>query len=426
VLLVAYKQGGNIQRVDIGDSAAPVTAAPGTTPATAPGVPPQSTSVGTVVATSTDPGQTTPSDPSAPGTASASTQPAETFPPADPTAKNFLITGADNNACVDPDSPYAPAFGDREGMGERSDTIMIMRVDPANSRAAILSFPRDLWVRYAGGQNQGRINGVYVRDDPRRLIDTIVQNFGIGIDHFVQVDFCAFKRLVDGVGGVTVPFDYPARDTHTGLYVPEAVCYTFNGDHALAYVRSRYYQYFEDGKWKNDGTSDLGRISRQQDFIRRALRAALDQGIYTPSVARSLLDIATQFIVVDTNLTPSKMFEFAGILRNFDPATIRTYQIEATPATISNQAVLRPAINGENMKSILRIFQGVAPLANAPEQVFETTTTTAPADGSTTTTGGTTTTTSTPSTTVVSGPTTSIVEGPASNDKGIVPPDREC
>ncbi|MEZ5251282.1 MAG: hypothetical protein R2713_19300 [Ilumatobacteraceae bacterium] len=81
------------------------------------------------------------------GESPASTEPGappETFPPADPGAKNFLITGADNNACIDPDSPYAAAFGNREGMGERSDTIMIMRADPSTKRAAVPSFPRDL------------------------------------------------------------------------------------------------------------------------------------------------------------------------------------------------------------------------------------------------------------------------------------------
>ena len=76
------------------------------------------------------------------------TTPPETFPPADPEAKNFLLTGADNGACVDPNSPYAPAFGDAESgrVGERSDTIMVLRVDPAPSRVAVLSFPRDLYV----------------------------------------------------------------------------------------------------------------------------------------------------------------------------------------------------------------------------------------------------------------------------------------
>ncbi|MDA2966776.1 MAG: hypothetical protein O3B91_04530, partial [Actinomycetota bacterium] len=63
--------------------------------------------------------------------------------PVDLTAKNFLITGTDNGACVDPDSPYASAFGNRNGLGERADTIMILRLDPATNAAAVLSFPRD-------------------------------------------------------------------------------------------------------------------------------------------------------------------------------------------------------------------------------------------------------------------------------------------
>ena len=212
---------------------------------------------------------------------------AETFPPADPAAKNFLLTGADNGACVDPNSPFAPAFGDAESgrVGERSDTIMVFRVDPAADRVAVLSFPRDLYVKIAGSNSRSRINSAYRRDDPQRLIDTIYENFGIGIDHYIQVDFCTFKTLVDAVGGVTVPFAYPARDPNTGLNVPTTGCFTFDGDHALAYVRSRHYEYEDppgSGNWKTDGTSDLGRISRQQDFLRRTLAERARQGLPQP------------------------------------------------------------------------------------------------------------------------------------------------
>ena len=136
-------------------------------------------------------------------------------------------------------------------------------------------------------------------------------------------------------------------------------------------------------KWKEDPASDLGRISRQQDFIRRALEAALDKGIYNPSVARGLIDIATQNIVKDDGLTITKMLEFFGVLRDFNPGAIHTYQVEATPQNISGNAVLIPQLKGENMQAILRIFQGIAPLAGAPEQVFETTTTAAAADATT-------------------------------------------
>lgn len=385
---------------------------------------------------------TVPGDP-ATTVAPESTGPPETFPAADPGAKNFLITGADNNACVDPNSPYASAFGDRAEMGERSDTIMLMRVDPSTNRAAVLSFPRDLWVQIAGRQNKNRINSAYVKDEPQRLIDTIYQNFGVGVDHFIQVDFCAFKNIVDAVGGVTVPFEYPARDKNSGLDVPTAGCFTFNGDHALAYVRSRHYTYYKDGTWTEDPVSDLGRISRQQDFIRRALAAALDKGITNPSVARGLIETAQKNVVTDDELSLSKMLEFAGVLRNLDPGSINSYQIEAEGTKIGGAAVLVPRIKGDNMRAILAIFRGEAPLAGAPEQVFETTTTTSTTTTSTTTSSttpttvrpGTTvvgaTTTSTPRTTTTTTSTTTTVApttlpattvAPEENAKGIVPP----
>ncbi|MFM2073522.1 MAG: hypothetical protein RLZZ623_3786 [Actinomycetota bacterium] len=351
-------------------------------------------------------------------TATSSGGPVETYPTVDPAARNFLITGADNNACVDPASPYAGAFGNRETMGERSDTIMIMRVDPSKKAAAVLSFPRDLWVTIDGGNKKNRINSAYVRDDPQKLINTIFSNFGVGVDHFIQIDFCAFRTIVNGLGGVSVPFEFPARDKNTGLNVPTKGCFAFNGDHALAYVRSRHYQYQNDqGKWKEDPASDLGRVSRQQDFLRRVLSAALDRGITDPNVARSLIKAAQENIVVDSGLTAARMLEFAGVLRDFVPGAIATYQIEAVGDTIGGNSVLVPKIKGDNMQAILKIFRGESPLAGAPEQVFETTTTSGP-PSATTTPGGTTSTTAAPTETVP----TATVAPPDENVKGIVPP----
>lgn len=119
------------------------------------------------------------------------------FTTGDLEAKNFLITGSDNGGCVDPDSPYAGAFGDRSAFGERSDTIMIIRVSPKQNQAAFLSFPRDLWVKIAGSTRENRINTAFDRKNPNRLVDTIFTNFGIEIDHYVNIDFCAFKDIVD-------------------------------------------------------------------------------------------------------------------------------------------------------------------------------------------------------------------------------------
>jgi LCP family protein required for cell wall assembly len=303
---------------------------------------------------------------------------APTFPEADPEASNFLLTGADNGACVDPNSPYAAAFGDREGMGERSDTIMVFRVDPATSRVAVLSFPRDLYVEIADTGNRARINSAFRRDEPQRLINTIYENFGIGIDHFIQVDFCAFKTLVDAVGGVSVPFDFPARDPNTGLNVPTTGCFAFDGEHALAYVRSRHYEYEYppgSGEWHDDETSDLGRISRQQDFLRRVLSSVLSRGPLNPSVAGALIESAQNYVVTDNELSPAKLLEFAGVLNRVEPGAIPTYQIEATDRSVNGASVLEPALGGENMQQILGLFRGERSLGEAPDQQFASTTT---------------------------------------------------
>ena len=359
------------------------------------------------------------------------TTPPETFPPADPTAKNFLITGADNGACVDPNSPFFQAFGTEgeDRVGERSDTIMVLRVDPAASRVAVLSFPRDLYVTIAGLGNQARINSAYERNDPQRLIDTIYENFGIGVDHFVQVDFCTFKTLVDAVGGVSVPFRYPARDPNTGLNVPTRGCFNLSGEHALAYVRSRHYEYEDppgSGNWEEDPTSDLGRISRQQDFLRRTLSGVLAEGPLNPRVARALIKSATQYVVTDSGLSPAKLLEFAGVLNDVEPAGILTYQIESSPREVNGADVLEPLIEGENMQAVLAMFRGETSLAEAPTQVFASTTTSVHRPSVTTSDGGDI--ASAPDTTVSSEstapPATTVApsDAPEENTFGIVPP----
>ena len=169
----------------------------------------------------------------------------------------------------------------------------------------MLSFPRDLWVKIAGTNKSSRINSAYKVNEPQRLVETIQNNFYIPIDHYIQIDFCAFKTLVDAVGGVAVPFEYPAMDANTNLNVPEAGCYNFDGDSALAYVRSRHYQYLdpETDTYKEDPASDYGRIARQQDFLRRAVAKVVSQGPFDIDVARGLIDVATKYVVTDPDLT---------------------------------------------------------------------------------------------------------------------------
>jgi len=281
-------------------------------------------------------------------------------------SKNFLLTGSDNGSCVDPNSPFAGAFGDRTSFGERSDTIMIIRVNPKDNQAAFLSFPRDLWVKIAGSTRSNRINSAFERKNPNVLADTIYQNFGITIDHYVNIDFCAFKEIVDAVGGVKVPFLFETRDKKTGLHVPAPGCFEFSGDHALAYVRSRSgYSYFDPAKnaWVVDGTSDLGRISRQQDFIRRAMQRALDKGSASPKVANELLNAALKNVITDDRLTPITMLQLAQAMRKISTSGIPTYTVEGSGEMIGDQAVLVPRIQNDTMREILALFQGKASFA---------------------------------------------------------------
>lgn len=314
------------------------------------------------------------------------------FPTAEPEARNFLITGTDNNECIDPDSPFAGGFGDRSEFGERADTIMVWRINPSTGQVAVLSFPRDLYVDVAGG-GKARINTAFRLNDPERLRATILNNFGIPIDHYVQVDFCAFERMVDAVGGVEVPFDYPARDPATGLNVPIVGCFNFAGDHALAYVRSRAYQYENppgSGRWQRDGTGDWGRIARQQDFLRRTVATVLSRGLYTPSVVAALIETNRSYLTMDSGLSLNRLLQFAGALQDLDPSAIASYQIESSPEIIAGNAVLVPRIRNANMRAVLDVFRGAALLADAPsdapagEPTPEADPTTAPAPAPTT------------------------------------------
>jgi len=283
------------------------------------------------------------------------------LPAGDLSAKNYLLTGTDNNACVDPNSPYAGGIGNRQNYGERSDTIMVIRVNPTDNQVAILSFPRDLWVKIAGTNARSRINTAFDKKDPNKLIRTIRENFGIAIDHFVSIDFCTFKEVVDAVGGVRVPFLYSTKDTKSGLNVPQPGCFEFVGDHALAYVRSRYYRYNDPAEgWKSDGVSDWGRISRQQDFVRRMANKALDRAKSNPRVAADILNATLANLVTDDTLTPIMLLQLAQAMKNFDTETMGTYTVQAEGQDIADKSVLVPDFEDPNMKRIYAVFRGEA------------------------------------------------------------------
>ena len=355
------------------------------------------------------------------------------LPEGDRTAKNFLITGSDNNACISKDSPFYGGFSNRSGYGERTDSLMVVRVNPIDNQAAILSFPRDMWVKQAGSNRSNRINANFEKKNPNRLIRNIKENFGISIDHYINIDFCAFASIVDAVGGVRVPFTYKAQDYKTGFKVLRArVCYTFQGDHALAYMRSRHYRWFDPKtmKWTSDGSSDWGRISRQQDFMKRVIRKSLEQARTNPRVASGILNAALKNIITDDKLSPLTVLQLGQAMKNFNTETMGSYTMPGTGQMVDDMAVIIPDLESATSKKILAVFQGKASLKTtiagaSPADTATVTTTTLAAIATTTTVASKSTPTTKPaqSSTTTTVPKVSIEQ----STRGVVPPnDPNC
>ena len=189
---------------------------------------------------------------------------------------NYLIVGSDSRDGISPDDPNAGAIlGPEAAPGsQRSDTLLVLRVDGDGAR--MLSIPRDLLVTIAETGQRTRINAAF-NGGPRRLLATVQTELGIPIHHYVEIDFVAFRDIVDAVGGITIDFPHPASDPKSGLSVPTAGPVRLDGTQALAYVRSRTYTEQIDGRAVVDPTGDLGRVVRQQAFLAAVVSAIGDE-----------------------------------------------------------------------------------------------------------------------------------------------------
>jgi len=253
-------------------------------------------------------------------------------------ARNFLVVGVDSAAGLDPDDPVAASRTDVAGF--RSDTMMVLRVDPASTRAALLSLPRDLYVPIPG-YGSGRINQAIELGGPQLLIETIQGYLGIPINHYGQVDFYGFGRLVDALDGVKMYFEHPARDPRSGLDVPDSGCVSLDSANALGFVRSRAYQEYVDGRWRTDPTGDLGRIRRQQQFIIAALERSVERGLRNPVTLDELIDSALDAVTIDDTLDGNDLFRLGRQFRRFDPSALDVYQLPVADDSVGGAAVLR-------------------------------------------------------------------------------------
>ncbi len=248
------------------------------------------------------------------------------------------MVGSDSRAFAKTEQDRKQFGAAQQGDSQRSDTMMIVRLDPRNDRATILSIARDLYVKIDGGGTD-RINAAFAdpkdpaKSDPDRLIRTITANFGIPVNHYVEVDFEGFRDVVDAIGGVAVYFKYPARDAYSLLDIRQSGCVPLDGNQALSYVRARHLQVQGPKGWEYDGTSDIGRIQRQQDFIRRVVHKAIRDGLTNPVAAYKLIEAAASHLTTDTGFQVNDMRSLANQLRGLNDQGLTTLALTGNPYT---------------------------------------------------------------------------------------------
>ena len=254
---------------------------------------------------------------------------------------NYLIVGSDSRAFVN--DPIAAAhFGTTRTNPENlADVIMIAHVDPNTpGKGFLVSIPRDTWVSIPGHGNQ-KINAAFeYGSGPATLIQTINQNFGIKINHYLKLDFLAFTDIVNAIGHVHIFFPAPAFDDKTGLYVKTAGCVPLDGLQALAYARSRYYRYktatsgSDPHDWKLDGQYDLGRIKRQQYFIRSLAREALAKSDRSPLTASSLIGKIVPHLERSKDVGLPQFLSLLRAFRSVNPGDVQMLTVPTRTETI--------------------------------------------------------------------------------------------
>ena len=280
----------------------------------------------------------------------------------------------DQQPAGDPENYLIVAVDTREGQASRNtDTIMVARVDPKSDRLALTSFPRDLMVTIADTGEIGMINSAYSRpnegEGEQNLIDTLRQNFGVPIHHFVEVNFESFKRVVDEVGGVSIWFPTAVRDRSAGLYVDNPGCLQLDGPTALAFARSRKLQIMTPAGWQGDPRSDLSRVQRQQIFIHRALAKALSQVRSNPLRVTDLVNIAVDTVRFDDDLGVRDMIDLGNHFSDFDSDDLETYNLPTVPYPPDEDRVL---LDERNAQRSLNVFRGLPPGQLSPVQATVT------------------------------------------------------
>lgn len=211
----------------------------------------------------------------------------------------------------------------REDDVGRSDTLMVAMLDPNKHKVALLSVPRDTMVKIEK-YGYDKINSAYAYGGHKLTQDTVEDLIGVSIEHYIQIDVHAFRRIIDALGGVDIDvekrmyYEDPWDDDGglvIDLYPGEQ---HMDGETAITYVRYR------------DEEGDIGRISRQQKFM----QAVLDKMTSPSTIPRLPAVVKEVFSCVETDMSLRQMLEFTNSLIEAQKYGLETEMIPGIPMYI--------------------------------------------------------------------------------------------
>ncbi|CAM5466206.1 LCP family protein [Streptomyces canus] len=213
-------------------------------------------------------------------------------------AVNILVLGSDSRS-----GKENQALGGGSSTGARSDTAMVVHIDAGRTTATVVSIPRDTLVTRpscpleSGGSTPAAygamFNSAYSVGGPVCAVKTVESITNVRMDHYIEIDFSGFAKLVDALGGVTVTTDEDIDDDDSHLTL-KAGPHHLNGKQALAFARTRH--------GIGDG-SDLGRIGLQQKLVKALLEQISSTNLLTrPTKLYSVADAITGSLTTDTGL----------------------------------------------------------------------------------------------------------------------------
>lgn len=266
---------------------------------------------------------------------------------------NYLLVGSDSRAGADPNDEDFAAVGSEDATpGMRSDTIIVVRHDTRTGGVAMMSVPRDLWVKMGDSETLQKVNAAYQRG-PDVLVRTVQRALNIPIHHYLEVNFGGFKKIVDAIGGVHVCVDAPSRDKATGFYIGKRACKRVDGAQALAYARSRYFEEKIDGSWRIDGTGDVGRGERQRKFIARLAKDALIHLSRHPLESSDVFASVASAVSVDPGLD---LIDLGRKLRPLADGRSVSYNLPVDSGWAGDRFIFRLA---KDAQPLLGYFAGV-------------------------------------------------------------------